>query len=824
MSAPAADLKAAAHEYAQRGWRVLPLHFIRGEECSCRDGAVCKSAGKHPILKGWQDRASTSGADIEEWWSQRPRAGVGIATGEQSGLFVLDVDPDNGGLATLAALERAHGPLPYTRTIRTGSGGKHLYFNWPGGAVTNSAGKLGPGLDIRGNGGQVVAPPSRSNKGDYVLSVDAPVVDAPAWLLDLLRPPEPKKPTTGGTPYSPEGANHYAEAALADELAQVEAAGEGTHNHQLYRSACNLGELIGCGALDRIRVFEALVAASTAAGYPQRDSWRQMENTIVGGLDKGELNPRDPWPPVGTATGPTEEEIAAIRAIYGENSPEMDWLAGHSSGNGSSAVTSAGTAGEHLGTPGNTPDTGECDHDNPDVQAHIDALLAEHPDLADKLTETEPLADFLSAKQHILIEAYRSAAGPQESIEGACAMLRRHRATLDHPEEQSPCDVANYWFTAEPIEPSNQPSNQPSSWAPIDLSSILDGTAEPQEPTLLTRNDGHCLLYPGLVHWMQGEPESGKSWVAQHTAAEVLKDRGHVIYIDHESTPHAVVGRLQTLGVSRDDIRRGLRYVQPEVGALKEITAFAALLAGPADLVVIDGVTDALGVDGSSLLDNGEVAAWMRRVPKKLASHTGAAVICVDHVIKNSNGSGRFAIGAQSKLAGVDGAVYTVEPLKPMGRGLCGELVLRIGKDRPGEIRPRCGPYRAGDRTQEAARLLLDSTGDHGMEVTVQAPEGEPEGEPTTEGLPRYTRIMERISKLLEQHKPDGYTQTWVRDHTTGKNACIPTALKVLRAEGYINEVLHEHGRYPLWISVRPYREKTDPVLRGEPAVSGDDH
>ncbi|MGH4006736.1 MAG: hypothetical protein ACRDTH_00955 [Pseudonocardiaceae bacterium] len=111
-----------------------------------------------------------------------------------------------------------------------------------------------------------------------------------------------------------------------------------------------------------------------------------------------------------------------------------------------------------------------------------------------------------------------------------------------------------------------------------------------------------------------------------------------------------------------------------------------------------------------------------------------------------------------------DGAVYTVEPIKPLGRGMCGELVLRIGKDRPGEVRPHCGGYKAGDRTQEAARMIVDSTDETGIQVTLQAPEGTPEGEPTTWGMVRRTALMEQCSKLLEDF-PDGLTTRQAQQH-----------------------------------------------------------
>jgi hypothetical protein len=324
VNAPTADaLKGAAHEYARRGWRVVPLYHVidtaTGPMCTCKDGRACgSSSGKHPNIKKWQNNASRSGADIETWWGERPRSGVGIATGADSSLFVLDVDPDNGGFETLAALEREHGPLPPTRTIRTGSGGFHKYFPWPGFAVSNSAGKLGPGLDIRGNGGQAVAPPSRSGKGDYTLEVDLPLADAPAWLLDLLRPTERPAATPGGVPVSTEVAHHYAAKALESELATLRATTSG-RNDQLNRSAFALGQLVARGALDAQHVRDELAAASVANGYVAKDGIHAMHATLESGLGRGTENPRTPWPPIGDRL--SDDTIEAICEVYSSGSP-----------------------------------------------------------------------------------------------------------------------------------------------------------------------------------------------------------------------------------------------------------------------------------------------------------------------------------------------------------------------------------------------------------------------------------------------------------------------------------------------------------------------
>jgi hypothetical protein len=172
-----------AISYAERGWRVI----------------LAPRGSKHPTMKAWQDRATTDTDIIATWWTANPSANVCIATGRASGILVLDVDDkdDAGGSATLAALEREHGDLPLTYTVGTGSGGVHHYFTYDGidFHLGNSAGKLGPGLDTRGEGGQVVAPPSRvddpAHTMQYVVLLDVAPVAAPAWLIDMLRPKEP---------------------------------------------------------------------------------------------------------------------------------------------------------------------------------------------------------------------------------------------------------------------------------------------------------------------------------------------------------------------------------------------------------------------------------------------------------------------------------------------------------------------------------------------------------------------------------------------------------------------------------------------------------
>jgi hypothetical protein len=190
-------LLTTALSYAARGWRVIPAPY----------------GSKRPTMKGWPDLATTDTATIVKWWTADPAANVCIATGRASGIFVLDVDDkdDAGGSAALAALELEYGDLPDTYTVGTGSGGVHHYFTYDGidFALGNSARKLGPGLDTRGEGGQVVAKPSRVNDPAhtmaYVVLVDVAPAPAPEWLIDKLRPVAAVRLSSGVSAWSDAG-------------------------------------------------------------------------------------------------------------------------------------------------------------------------------------------------------------------------------------------------------------------------------------------------------------------------------------------------------------------------------------------------------------------------------------------------------------------------------------------------------------------------------------------------------------------------------------------------------------------------------------------
>lgn len=315
--------------------------------------------------------------------------------------------------------------------------------------------------------------------------------------------------------------------------------------------------------------------------------------------------------------------------------------------------------------------------------------------------------------------------------------------------------------SAEPgTEEGDTEGDGPSTWLPMDLASYLDGTHIAPEPGIVHRSDGVGMLYPGRVHWAHGESESGKSFVAQIAAVSVMAAGGHVVYLDHESDPMEVIGRFRALGVDDTTLGKLLSYIRPESSARLEANweAFTALLSSRPLLIIIDGVTDALGLDQVSSMDTDEVAGWVKAMPRRLAAKTGAAVVCIDHVTKDPDARGRYMIGAQAKMNGIDGTAYLVEPIQPMGKGLVGELQLRIAKDRPGSLRAHGGHWRRSDRTQEFARITIDATDPTALVVTIDGPSQESELDAWVkeQALSDMGTQFSSGSKLLEAAREDG--------------------------------------------------------------------
>jgi hypothetical protein len=278
------ELLSSALEAAGLGWHVFP----------------CAPGSKRPALKGnWQDVATTDQDRIRSWWSCQAY-NIGIACGP-SGLVVIDLDIASGrdparspggpysGEASLKLLCQVHGQRypAGTYTVDTPSGGCHLYFAAPAAPVRNSAGKIGPRIDIRADGGYVVGAGSRTSAGTYaargdVLPLTMPL---PRWIARLLTS-QPPSPQAAPLPLPGAQGRAYALAALREETRRVAAAQPGTRNDTLNRAAFSLGQLVAAGLLPPLPVMTSLADAAACSGLPADEARRTIRSGMAAGAKK----------------------------------------------------------------------------------------------------------------------------------------------------------------------------------------------------------------------------------------------------------------------------------------------------------------------------------------------------------------------------------------------------------------------------------------------------------------------------------------------------------------------------------------------------------
>lgn len=258
--------------YARRGWPVFPI----------------RAGTKQPATRhGFKDAVTDEG-QIRTWWPAGTGSGIGMATGDGAGVWVLDVDPDKGGQVSLQALQDVHGALPLTLCVATGGGGWHLYFRMPDLDIRNREG-FEPGLDVRGNGGYVVAPPSLHPDGGTYAWVDesVPMADAPDWLVEIVLPERRKpapRPTAQPAPVRPVGEvmapRAYAKSALEREASEVRSAAEGGRNRRLNIAAFAMKRFVDGGWLQQSDVESELQLAAEACGLTAAEA----RKTIASGL------------------------------------------------------------------------------------------------------------------------------------------------------------------------------------------------------------------------------------------------------------------------------------------------------------------------------------------------------------------------------------------------------------------------------------------------------------------------------------------------------------------------------------------------------------
>jgi hypothetical protein len=285
MPPPGADIMVkAALEYAARRWQVFPL----------------KPQSKEPATRrGFYD-ASTNPATLRRWFGQGFPHNIAIRTGVPSGVFILDIDGELGA-SNLCALVAEHGAIPATRTSTTGKG-HHLWFRAEA-EIPCSTGKIAPGVDIRADGGYVVAPPSIHPSGAvYRWANDLPPARAPAWLIDLARRkpslPAPlvsplPAPTSARQVVTSTSSAAYGHAALDREIDKLTLTSSGTRNAALNCASFRLHQLVAGNELRAEEVAQRLLFAAQTNGLLAENGLRRVQATILSGANAGMRSPRD---------------------------------------------------------------------------------------------------------------------------------------------------------------------------------------------------------------------------------------------------------------------------------------------------------------------------------------------------------------------------------------------------------------------------------------------------------------------------------------------------------------------------------------------------
>ena len=337
-------------------------------------------------------------------------------------------------------------------------------------------------------------------------------------------------------------------------------------------------------------------------------------------------------------------------------------------------------------------------------------------------------------------------------------------------------------------------SRERSSWYPKPLD--LEGAIEEPEPEFLSRNDGHRLFYRGKINALLGESESGKTWVALLAVKQALEIAQKVIYLDFEDSGKGILARLRSLGVE-DKRFENFTYANPDQNLTLEerLDLVDALAEIQPELIIVDGVNAAMTLLNLELTSNRDATFFSQQLLKPLAS-SGACVITIDHVPKSKDNRGNYAIGAQAKRADINGAAIAVEVSLPFGKGMNGELNLKVTKDRPGAVREH------SKEAKFAGTVQLKSTSDGKVSMIIESPQM------TSGSRTRPTHLMEEVSKVLEA-STSPLSKNAVEKAIKGKAEWVRIAIQNLIDEKFIG--IENGARNALNLKLlRQYREADD--------------
>ena len=246
----------ATLDYAARGWLVFPVK------------------GKRPLTEHGRSDASRDPDQLREWFQRWSDAEPALATGEEVGIVALDVDVSDKVYGADSLAELGISEHPETPTSHTPRGGFHLLFRHPGHFVKTIAGKLGDGLDIRGDGGSITLPPGPGRFWDPIYGLDYPIAPMPAWMVI----PEPVPIEAGPAPRSEMILSRYGEAALDSAVTRIVGAPAGQQEMTLNSEVFGIARLAGGGGIPMGLALDALLwAARKMPSHDPHRPWRAVE-------------------------------------------------------------------------------------------------------------------------------------------------------------------------------------------------------------------------------------------------------------------------------------------------------------------------------------------------------------------------------------------------------------------------------------------------------------------------------------------------------------------------------------------------------------------
>jgi hypothetical protein len=692
-----------ALKYASNGWRVLPIWWINQGRCACGDTS-CRSQGKHPIGYMVPDGLKSASNDITTitaWATQAPQMNIAIATGSASNLVVLDLDIREmgeeivDGEYELKVWLAARGiDVPQTMIQNTGGGGSHILLEWKsptGGlrpAIPSRANWL-PGVDIRADGGYIVAAPSQHVSGKFY-----------HWR------------------------NEHALSTISSDLIHVLA------NEKKQTSTTNTGNKLDTSqSLD----VQQLV----------KDGFR------LGGRDDGFTRLAG----ILRARGDSIDTAYLIVKQVWEKTDQNE-----------SDYFPLGTAYEKLergykrwDAPEELDDTVVAWAMKTDARAQVQVELG-NANPALKTSKSKPMDSLTS-----MFDGMRTnTPGP---------VIPEDSPLLEDDEED---------------ELDRDPSD------PFDVGALMNGgEIEREYPTMLRRTDGKCLIYPGRLHSIYGEPGHGKTWVSLFLVRERIEAGETVAYLDYDEDDggKSMALRLLSLGVNPDLVSQHLRYLNPQGlgrNQLAWLKLKQQLKQWQPSLVIVDTMAPALVELGLNEKDNAEVGAWYAHARWLMRGiKPQASLVIVDHVTKNGEGRGRWARGAGDKLGRLH-AAYAVESTVPFSRTNDGYISLVIAKDRGGEV----------GREGEAAATVKFHPYDNGsrLDIKVDVPSSAPIGALSLQYENQKKVIRSRIiGEMRATNAPMSRTQ--LKKASGESTPAVDTVIDEMLNNGVILPTDDDNGR-----------------------------